>query len=56
MLPHVLTEVLERMNLKGWKNTMKKTITFFFFFWTVTSGLFSDNFLSGKEESGINGF
>lgn len=32
MLPHVLTEVLERMNLKGWKNTMKKTITFFFFF------------------------
>jgi len=31
MLPHLLTEVLERMNLKGWKNTMKKTITFFFF-------------------------
>lgn len=55
MLPHLLTEVLERMNLKGWKNTMKKTITFFFF-WTVTSELFSDNFLSGKEESGINGF
>lgn len=41
---------------EGLEKHNEKNNNFFFFFWTVTSGLFSDNFLSGKEESGINGF